>query len=132
MAKKFDRYKQVGRVVEKIAIKKKRPKFMATVDEDNCTGCQVCVPFCPTDCIRPVPAEKYGAPIPPVQIVYDHCVGCMACQKACADLTWDAIRKLPTKTFEARFGMVINDAPGASLEDSFRMQNDEEPDSAPG
>ena len=26
--------------------KRKRPKMVALVDEDNCTGCQACVPFC--------------------------------------------------------------------------------------
>ena len=34
--------------------KTKRPKMVALVDEDNCTGCQACVPFCPVDCIRVV------------------------------------------------------------------------------
>ncbi len=111
MAKKFDHYKKVGRVVDKLAAKKKRPKFMAVIDEDNCTGCQVCVPFCPTDCIRPVPLAKYGLPIPPVQVVYDHCVGCMACQKACSELAWDAIRKFPLADFETRFAIEINDKP---------------------
>ena len=111
MAAAYDHYKKVGRVVDKVVVKKKRPKFMAVVDEDNCTGCQVCVPFCPTDCIRPVAQEKYGLPIPPVQVIYDHCVGCMACQKACADLTWDAIRKYPLTEFEECFGVAIHDKP---------------------
>ena len=109
MAGTYDHYKKVGRVIENLATKKKRPKFMAVVDEDNCTGCQVCVPFCPTDCIRPVPADKYTIPIPPVQIIFDECVGCMACQKACAELTWDAIRKYTLSDFESQFGITIHD-----------------------
>ena len=111
MAGNYDHYKKVGRVAEKIAVKKKRPKFMAVVDEDNCTGCQVCIPFCPTDCIRPVSKDKYNLPIPPVQVIYDACVGCMACQKACEQLTWDAIRKYTTKDFEEKFEIEIHDTP---------------------
>ena len=43
---------------DKIATKKVRPKLTAWVDEDNCTGCQACVPFCPVDCIEWVPFEE--------------------------------------------------------------------------
>lgn len=118
MAASYDHYKTVGRVAEKVSVKKKKPKFMAMVDEDNCTGCQVCVPFCPTDCIRPVATGKYDLPIGPVQVVFDHCVGCMACQKACAQLTWDAIRKYTTVEFEAEFGIEIHDTPEGEVGDT--------------
>ena len=66
MANKFnyDHYKTVPDPAEKVNFKKKKPKLIAVVDEDNCTGCQVCVPFCPVDCIEPTPIEKYGIPIP--------------------------------------------------------------------
>ena len=61
MAKKnnYDHYKSVPDPAEKVNFKKKKPKLIAVVDEDNCTGCQVCVPFCPVDCIEPVEVEKY-------------------------------------------------------------------------
>ena len=58
----YDHYKTVPDPAEKVNYKKKKPKLIAVVDEDNCTGCQVCVPFCPVDCIEPVPKEKYGIP----------------------------------------------------------------------
>ena len=45
--------------------KRKRPKMVALVDEDNCTGCQACVPFCPVDCIEPVAKDKYEFPLIP-------------------------------------------------------------------
>ena len=48
----YDHYKTVPEMVEKIGYKKKKPRLMAVVDEDSCTGCQVCVPYCPVDCIE--------------------------------------------------------------------------------
>ena len=81
---------------------------MAVVDEDNCTGCKVCIPFCPVDCIEPVPKDKYDdAPIPPVQVRFNECIGCQMCAKACSKLTWDAIRMMKTPVFEERYGIEI-------------------------
>ena len=39
----------------KITRKKKKPKEIAVVIPDNCTGCEACVPFCPVDCIEHTP-----------------------------------------------------------------------------
>lgn len=108
-SKAYKHYKSVGSPAEKVTKKKKRPKLMAVVDEDNCTGCLVCVPFCPTDCIEPVTKEKYSLPIPPVQVRFHECVGCQLCAKACAKLTWDAIRMLKVDEFEGEFGIAITD-----------------------
>ena len=63
-----DFMKTIPELTVNVKRKKVKPKWMAVVDEDNCTGCQVCVPFCPVDCIEPVPQEKYKIPIPPVQV----------------------------------------------------------------
>ena len=81
---------------------------MAVVDEDNCTGCQVCVPFCPVDCIGPVLYEKYNILIPPVQVRFDECIGCQICARVCNKLTWDAIRMIPTEEFEETYGITIS------------------------
>ena len=108
MAKRsFDHYKGIPELPDEAHGKKVRPKVMAVVDEDNCTGCQVCVPFCPVDCIEPVPAEKYGTPIPPVQVRHDECIGCQICAKACTKLTWDAIRMIETEEFEETYDVAL-------------------------
>ena len=106
----YDHYKNVPQVPPTINEKKKKPKLVALVDEDNCTGCQVCVPFCPVDCIRPVPKEKYGLPIPPVQILFNECIGCSACARVCEKLTWNAIEMLPTPEFETKMKIELTDA----------------------
>ena len=54
----YDHYKSVGEPATKVGFKKKRPKSVAVVDEDNCTGCQVSIPFCPVDCIDMLPIKK--------------------------------------------------------------------------
>ena len=108
MAKKtFNHYKGIPELPEKVNLKKSRPKVMAVVDEDNCTGCQACVPFCPVDCIESVPQEKYDIPIPPVQVRFNECIGCKVCARVCTKLTWDAIRLMPTDIFEEMYGITI-------------------------
>ena len=103
-----DFMKSIPELAQSVKTKKKKPKLMAVVDEDNCTGCQVCIPFCPVDCIEPVPKNKYDdAPIPPVQVRFNECIGCQMCAKACSKLTWDAIRMMKTPVFEERYGIEI-------------------------
>ena len=100
--------KSIPELTVNVKTKKDKPKWMAVVDEDNCTGCQVCVPFCPVDCIEPVPKDKYdNTPIPPVQVRFNECIGCQLCAKACSKLTWDAIRMMKTPVFEERYGIEI-------------------------
>ena len=110
MAKKsFDHYKGIPELPDEVRGKKTRPKVMAVVDEDNCTGCSACVPFCPVDCIEKVAQGKYDdAPIPPVQVRWNECIGCQICARVCTKLTWDAIRMIPTDKFEERYYITIN------------------------
>ena len=106
--KVLDHLKSVPELQETVNVKKTRPRKMAWVDEDNCTGCQACVPFCPVDCIESVPKEKYNMPIPPVQVRFNECTGCQVCAKVCTKLTWDAIRMMNTDTFEEVYGINID------------------------
>ena len=102
-----DHLKSVPELPGKINSKKKRPRSIAVVDEDNCTGCSACVPFCPVDCIETVSKDKYDIPIPPVQVRFHECIGCQVCARVCTKLTWDAIRLMPTDTFEEVYGIKI-------------------------
>ncbi len=105
----YDHYKIVPNLPDKVTTKRKKPKQVAIVDENNCTGCQVCVPFCPVDCISPVPQSKYNLPIPPVQIRFNECIGCQICVKVCSKLTWDAIRMEATEKVEKDFSITITE-----------------------
>ena len=59
----------IPEIPEKHSKKKKRPKTLAQIVEPNCTGCEVCIPFCPVDCIEVAPAQDWpDRTIPPVQI----------------------------------------------------------------
>ena len=100
--------KTIPELTTQVRSKKVKPKWMAVVDEDNCTGCQVCIPFCPVDCIEPVPKDKYDTPIPPVQVRFNECIGCQICAKACERLTWNAIRMIPTDEFEKIYNIKID------------------------
>ena len=106
--KAYNHLKGIPELPEKVGYKKKKPRLMAVVDEDNCTGCMACVPFCPVDSIELVQKEKYNIPIPPAQIRFNECIGCQICAKVCTKLTWDAIRMLPTEEFETIYDYKID------------------------
>ena len=104
----IDHLKSIPELPDKINQKKTRPRQMAVIDEDNCTGCSACVPFCPVDCIEKVSKDKYNIPIPPVQVRWNECIGCQICAKVCTKLTWDSIRMIPTEKFEELYSIKID------------------------
>ena len=82
------------------AAPKKRKKLMpiAYIHEEGCTGCGVCIEFCPVDCIYYRPGPEYLAgdndhqTVNPVVIVdEDVCIGCKLCEKYCP---WETIEML--------------------------------------
>ena len=108
MANTYNHFKGIPDLPDIPREKTKRPKLMAVVDEDNCTGCLACVPFFPVDCIEPVAQDKYEIPIPPVQVRFNECTGCQVCARVCTKMTWDAIRMLGTDVFEKNYGLAID------------------------
>ena len=99
----YDHYKSVANLPNEIGQKTRKPRSMAVVDSGNCTGCQVCVPFCPVDCIEVDTVANGNTPIRPVVIRYDECIGCSICARVCTKLTWDAIHMLPIDQFEEQY-----------------------------
>lgn len=110
MAKEPDFYKTIPDTPDKINAKKKKPKQIAVVEPGNCTGCEICVPFCPVDCIEHAPASEHpDRPIPPVHIRYNECIGCSICVRVCTKLAWDAITMVDTPKVEQMAGITVTE-----------------------
>ena len=110
MADTVDLYADVPKVPDKYAAKKKKPKEIAVVNPGNCTGCEICVPFCPVNCIEVSPSEEHpDRPIPPVRIRYNECIGCTICARVCTKMAWDAITMFPTEEVEKMTGMKMTE-----------------------
>ena len=84
--------------------KKKKAKLMAVVHMEGCTGCDVCVEFCPVDCIYHIPGPEHILAENPhasmngvVMIDEDVCIGCKLCAKYCP---WETIEMIDTDTLE--------------------------------
>jgi formate hydrogenlyase subunit 6/NADH:ubiquinone oxidoreductase subunit I len=84
--------------------KKKKAKLMAVVHMEGCTGCDVCVEFCPVDCIYHIPGPEHILAENPhasmngvVMIDEDVCIGCKLCAKYCP---WETIEMIDTDILE--------------------------------
>lgn len=76
-----------------IEVRKRRPpKNLAVIDQAGCTGCEVCIVFCPADCIYWAPEGNGVNPV--VEVNYDLCIGCTLCAQYCP---WDTIYMIPYK-----------------------------------
>ena len=76
--------------------KKKKSPLIAVIHSEGCTGCEVCIEFCPVECIykAPGPENLDGSQINVNGIcVVDEevCIGCKLCAKYCP---WDVIDML--------------------------------------
>ncbi len=68
----------------------RRPKQLAVINQGGCTGCMVCIDFCPVDCIEIVPGPDPDNPTVHklVQVDLPRCIGCTLCVKYCP---WETI-----------------------------------------
>jgi Pyruvate/2-oxoacid:ferredoxin oxidoreductase delta subunit len=89
-----------------------RPRRIAVVN-DACTGCEVCLDFCPVECIDDVPASE---PVtPPIQIRVEECIGCEICARVCEELDLNAIEMVRLDEFQRRLALCVGPpAPAAS------------------
>ena len=72
--------------------RKKAPPKLAVINQNGCTGCEVCIVFCPVDCIEIVPGVEHTQLQQVVEVDLDRCIGCSLCAKNCP---WDTIDMLP-------------------------------------
>ena len=72
--------------------RKKAPPKLAVINQNGCTGCEVCIVFCPVDCIEIVPGVEHTQLQQVVEVDLDRCIGCSLCAKNCP---WDTIEMLP-------------------------------------
>lgn len=77
---------------------KAKPRRLAVIEEDGCSGCGVCVDFCPvSDCIVPVAAPE-AEPWIVLRVVVARCIGCSLCAQFCP---WETIVMLGPSHREA-------------------------------
>ncbi len=100
-------------------VRKKKVKLIAFVNPEGCTGCEVCIEFCPVDCIYKVRGSEYidsfnGVKSATLDILKeslangvnpfsnvngvvivdeDICIGCKLCAKYCPWETIDMVQK---------------------------------------
>ena len=71
--------------------RKKAPPKLAVINQNGCTGCEVCIVFCPVDCIEIVPGIQHTQLQQVVEVDLDRCIGCSLCAKNCP---WDTIEMI--------------------------------------
>ncbi len=80
--------KEVATEIRLKPARKKAPPKLAVINQNGCTGCEVCIVFCPVDCIEIVPGAHHTQLQQVVEVDLDRCIGCSLCAKNCP---WDTI-----------------------------------------
>ena len=73
------RAQQTAQQVAQKPPRKKAPPKLAVIDQNGCTGCEVCIVFCPVDCIEIVPGVEHTQLKQVVEVDLDRCIGCALC-----------------------------------------------------
>lgn len=73
-------------------VRKKKPKNVAVINTNGCTGCEVCIDFCPVDCIDILPGPDHRTLNRVCIVNEDVCIGCSLCAKYCP---WETIDMVP-------------------------------------
>lgn len=71
---------------KKVVARKKKPKELAVVLQDGCTGCAgspTCIEVCPVDCIDLFPGPDGSTVGMVTQVNLDLCIGCKLCAQYC-------------------------------------------------
>lgn len=56
---------------------------MVAITEEDCTGCDLCIPFCPFEALLPLAENTREKGKRPVIVVEKNCVGCLSCIGSC-------------------------------------------------
>ena len=56
---------------------------MVAITESDCTGCDLCIPFCPFEALLPLQENTRSKGKRPVIVVVTNCVGCLSCIGSC-------------------------------------------------
>lgn len=72
--------------------RQKVPAAVAWVDAERCSGCEVCIAFCPVDCIALLRNPELATVNPVCLVIEEDCIGCKICAVECP---WDAIEMIP-------------------------------------
>ena len=82
--------------------KKRRPRHIAIINPDYCTGCDACIEVCPTDCIEEVDVAEAGLDGHGkfCEVRLADCIGCIQCVKICP---WEAIEMVNTDKVEEAY-----------------------------
>src|SRR5260370_38863262 len=75
----------------------RKPKPLALIYKDYCTGCEACIQMCPIkDCIVRTPEPSTSPEQSWVYVVPEKCIGCTLCVQICP---WDYMEMLPREKY---------------------------------